>query len=93
MERFPRLVDNRPSPLVRAATYLLIPIVLVVALPIILLLILLLYLAAIFQGARVFVFVHQNKNEEPDNDYAKPHFLDIHPDVKSLPDESQTPST
>jgi hypothetical protein len=93
MKRLPLLVDDHPSPLIRAATYLLIPVVLVVALPIILLLILVLYLAAIFHGVRVFVFVYRGKDATPENDYAKPHFLEIKPDVKSLPDESQTPST
>ncbi len=91
MKRVPLLVDDHPSPLVRAALYLLVPVALVLALPLLLLLILVLYLAAMFHGARIFVTVVRRR-EEPEHDLPKPHFMDIQEKVKALPDESQAPT-
>ncbi len=88
MKRLPLLLDHQPSPLVRAATYLLVPIVLVVALPILLLLILVLYLAALLHGAKVFVFMITGTNETAEEDMQKPHFLERQASASELPDES-----
>jgi hypothetical protein len=87
MKRLPLLLDDHPSPLVRAAFYLLVPVALVLALPILLLLILVLYLSAMFHGARVFVTVIRRK-EEPERELPKPHFLEIQAPAKALPDAS-----
>ena len=91
MKRLPLLLEDHPSPLVRAAIYLLVPVALVLALPILLLLILVLYLSAIFHGARIFVTVVRSK-EVPEHDLPKPHFLEVQTPVKALPDESPKPT-
>ena len=79
MKRLPLLVDDQSSPLVRAVTYLLVPIVLVVALPFLLLLVLFIYLAALVHGARVFVYVVTGKEEPAEPSVQKPHFIDVAP--------------
>jgi hypothetical protein len=88
MKRLPLLLDDNPSPLVRVATYLLVPVALALAVPVLLLLILVLYLSALFHGARIFVTVVRRK-QEPEHELPKPHFLEIPGPAKALPDESQ----
>jgi hypothetical protein len=87
MKRLPLLLDDNPSPLVRAAIYLLVPVVLVLALPILLLLILALYLSALFHGARIFVTVVR-RQEAPEHELPRPHFLEVPDPAQALPDES-----
>jgi len=66
---------NKPSPLVRAATYLLVPVVLLLALPILLLFVLVLYFVALFHGGRFFIYTFTGKTESPEAQTQKPHFL------------------
>jgi hypothetical protein len=87
MKRLPLLLDDNPSPLVRAGFYLLVPVALVLALPILLLLILVLYLSALFHGARIFVTVVR-REQAPGHELPKPHFLEVPEPAKALPDES-----
>ena len=83
------LTPRRPSYLIRAAIYALVPILVVAALPLLLLLILAIYLLALIQGGRVFVFIWSGTSHHADgaSDQPKPHFLEIH-EPKALPDES-----
>lgn len=83
------LTPPRPSLLVRAAIYTLVPALIVVALPLLLLIILAIYLLALVQGGRVFVFSWSSNEPHagPETDLPKPHFVDIRA-PKALPDES-----
>jgi hypothetical protein len=92
MDHLPTPSVDRPPVLVRAAIYLLAPVLLLVTLPIILLLVLALYLLALFQGGRVFMTVIVGKPDEPEHDLQPPHFLELPAAAKALPGES-TPST
>jgi len=93
MKRLPLLLDAHPSALVRAGIYVLVPIILVLSLPLILLVILVLYLAALFHGGRILVFVISGKKPTPEHDFPKPHFLEMQVADQALPDESQIPSS
>jgi hypothetical protein len=92
MHHLPTPTVGRPPVLVRAAIYLLVPVLLLLALPLILLLVLALYLLAIFQGGRVVMTVIVGKPKEPAAGMQPPHFLELPGAAKPLPDES-TPST
>jgi hypothetical protein len=85
---------QRPSFLVRAAVYTLVPILVVAALPLLLLLILAIYLLALVQGGRVFVFRWSGTSQHADaeNELPKLHFLEIQEPAKALPDESSKPT-
>ena len=91
MKRLPLLLDDRPSPLVRAGIYLLIPFALLLLLPLLLLVILVFYLIAIFQGARIIVTVVTGKQQMPEHEFQEPHFLVTQIPAKVLPDESTLP--
>jgi hypothetical protein len=93
MKRLPLLLDAHPSALVRAGIFILVPIVLVLSLPFILLVILVLYLAALFHGGRILVFVISGKKPTPEHDFQKPHFLEMQVSDRALPDETQIPSS
>lgn len=86
------LMPQRPSFLVRAAIYTLVPILIVVALPLLFLIILVIYLLAVIQGGRVFVYSGTVAKEEPEHDLPKPHFLEMPEPAKALPDESHPPT-
>jgi hypothetical protein len=90
MNHLPKPLDGSSSPLARAATYLLVPIVVVVALPFLVLLALLLYLAAMVQGARVFVQFITGKEEPAESGVQGPIFIDA-ASAKPLSDQSTAP--
>jgi hypothetical protein len=89
MKRLPLLMDDSPSPLVRAAAYFFVPIALTLLLPILLLVILALYLVAAFHGGRFFVLYLSGKNESTEYEVQKPHFLELPASTHALPDESR----
>ena len=93
MKRLPLLLNDAPSPLVKAGMYLLVPIVLAVALPILLMLIVAFYLLALFHGTRIFVTIVVGKKVEPEPEFEmqKPHFLELQSPARALPDDSQKP--
>jgi hypothetical protein len=84
------LAPPRPSLLIRAAIYTLVPILVVLALPLLLMIILVIYLLALIHGGRVFVFSWSGKSQEGDaeTELTKPHFLEIQGPAEALPDES-----
>jgi hypothetical protein len=91
MKRLPLLLDAHPSALVRAGIYFLVPIVLVLSLPLILLVILVLYLAALFHGGRILVFVLTGQKGTPEYDFQRPHFLEMPVSDQATSDKSQAP--
>jgi hypothetical protein len=93
MDQLPQLPEQRPSPLVRAAAYLLVPVLGLIALPLILLIILVIYLLALLQGGRVFVMFLRGKTAPPDIEVEvkKPHFLEMQSPAKTLPDQATSP--
>ena len=93
MNQLPQLPDHRPSPLVHAGIYLLVPVLLLLAIPFLLLLIVVLHFAAMFHGGRILVFSITGVKEPSASDLPKPHFLEWQTASKSLPDESQTSAT
>ena len=93
MENVPQFPDDRPSPLVQAGIYLLVPVILLLAIPFLLLLIVVLHFAAIFYGGRILVFSINGRMETLESDVPKPHFLERQNAPQSLPDESQTSPT
>ena len=90
MDNLPRRLNDSPSALARVATYVLVPVILVLVAPLILLVILLLYLLAILHGARVFIFSFTGKDGPRDLDSPGPHFLDMPATARELPDESSS---
>ena len=97
MKRLPLLVDDKPSLLVRAGLFALVPVALLLLLPILLLLVIALYLSAIFHGVRVVVTVVRGKRTPPDFEMQKPHFLEMQANagdirmlqISHLPPESE----
>ncbi|MSQ93890.1 MAG: hypothetical protein EXR98_04955 [Gemmataceae bacterium] len=90
MKRLPLLMDDNPSPLVRAAAYLLVPISLTLLLPILLLVILALYVVAIFHGGRYLVFYVTGKSARNEVDMQKLHFLELPAPAESVEHESKS---
>ncbi len=88
MKRLPLLVDEKPSLLVRAGLFALVPVALLLLLPILLLLVIALYLSAIFHGVRVVVTVVSGKRTPLDFEMQRPHFLEMQEHTKLLPDHS-----
>lgn len=84
-------VKDSPSALARVGLFLLVPVVGILLLPILLFFIVALYLLAIFHGGRIFVYSFTGKNETPEHDMQKPHFIDVHVHEKTLPDEATPP--
>jgi hypothetical protein len=83
---------KRPSLLVRAAVYTLVPVLIVAALPLLLLIILVLYLLAMLQGARVFVFSWSSKqDDDTDIEVQKPHFLEMQ-EPRAITDQAKPPA-
>lgn len=92
MKRLPLLMDDNPSPLVRAAAYLVVPVALTLLLPVLLLVILALYLIAIFHGGRFLVLYLSGRQDTQAFETHRPHFLELPAPVKTVHDESK-PST
>jgi hypothetical protein len=88
MENLPQRLPETPSALARAITYLLVPIAVLALVPLLLLFVIVLYLLALVHGARIFVFSFTSKLPAPDADLRPPHFIEIQPAPKPLPDES-----